>query len=384
MPGLIQDYGGEEIYNIYDSTFNNIKDVKTLKSKTEQALKNNKLDYSKVQLGDIVGIYMPSSNMHEVALKEGTTKNTHIGIVTGFDKDGMPIVEHNIHQSHRKDRADNLSGSLQGKARITTVSRLKESPTVSLLEAPQFETKESRFTLKGIKPNKNMKRFMDSIEGNMDMMQKMFPNADMEEVAKISIGVLKRETNYMTATQSQQKSLKDKTKNKARDLVRAFQGKSDETKSSDLIKFKLSTLSPQERKMLNINTPEDLNTPEVAGRASLYTMAKNYSYFKQLQHQYPELKITDDHIKYLTILSYNQGMNKLEHIGFDKDTGLIRPSELEQIQALSDPKAKIKDISSTNYKYLGKLGEALYRLESGFTPYIASAVKEINNTIVKK
>ena len=177
MPQNIVNHGGQMVYNIYDESFNNIRDISTLKSKTEKALKNNPIDYSTLQVGDIVGIYLPSSNMHTTALKDGTTKNTHIGIVTKFDKDGMPIVEHNIHTSHRVDRADKLTGSLFGKAQIATVTRPRMTGK-SIQELP-FESKPSRFELSEEYQNENINRFMNSMEGAAPIISKLFPQADL-------------------------------------------------------------------------------------------------------------------------------------------------------------------------------------------------------------
>lgn len=90
---------------------------------------------------------MPSSDMHEVALKNGTTKNTHVGYVVGIDKDGIPLVSHNIHTSYRVDRADKLSGSKIGSAFITTVTSPKSS-VVGISEL-EFKSKKSRFQVEG-------------------------------------------------------------------------------------------------------------------------------------------------------------------------------------------------------------------------------------------
>lgn len=389
MPQNIVNHGGEMIYNIYDESFNNVKDVGTLKKKTEKALKENPIDYSTLRLGDIVGIYMPSSNMHSTALRDGSTKNTHVGIVTGFDQDGMPIVEHNIHTSHRKDRADKLSGSLFGRAQIATVSR--PALVGSDIQELPFESKPSRFKLNEDYNNELMQRYMDSMEGAAPIISEIFPDADIEEVMKASIGILKRETNFMTNRVSDQiaRSPIARAKNAVRDAARFVLGRNPEDKSSDLTKFKLSTLNQEERKLLGINELSDLEIPEKAGLASIFTLAKNYDYFKRLQNTYPDLGITDDDILNLTILSYNQGMNKLYHIGFDPSTHEAAPQELETIRSLARRDAKIKDVSSTNYKYLNYLwegaGDALYDIfGSLYTPYVSAGRAAIEDFVELK
>lgn len=390
MPQNIVDHGGQMVYNIYDESFNDVKNVSTLKRKTEKALKENPVDYSMLNIGDIVGIYLPSSNMHDTALKEGTTKNTHVGIVTGFDEDGMPIVEHNIHTSHRRDRADNLTGSLFGKAQIATVSRPKT--TVTSVPELSFKSKPSRFQIDGKYNSSDMQRFMDSMEGAAPVISQIFPEADMDDVMKAAIGVLKRETNFMTNKVSDQvdKSPVARVKEGLKNVVRSKLGKNKETKSSNLTKFKLSTLNADERKLLGIHEASDLENPEKAGLASVFTLAKSYDYFKRLQEEYPQLGITNDDIMNLTILSYNQGMSKLYDIGFDKKTGKKAPEELEAIRRMASKDAKIKDISSTNYKYLKYLtgediAETVYDIfGSPYTPYIAAARSAIEDYVKEK
>lgn len=96
MFGNIKSHDGNVFYNIYDSSFNNVKDKKTLVSKTEEAIKEHPIDYGSLKTGDVVGIYIRTSPSIPDALKEGTTKNTHVGIIEGYDSDGMPMVRHNI------------------------------------------------------------------------------------------------------------------------------------------------------------------------------------------------------------------------------------------------------------------------------------------------
>lgn len=115
MFGNINDRGGDVYYNIYDKSFDDVDTPKQLRKKTEQALKDNKIDYSMLKQGDIVGIYIPSSGAMQSAIDEGYTKNTHVGIVDHIE-DGMPVIRHNINGKARLDKADKLTGSTWGKA----------------------------------------------------------------------------------------------------------------------------------------------------------------------------------------------------------------------------------------------------------------------------
>lgn len=369
MPKNIVDNGGTEIYNIYDSSFSKVKDVDSLKKKTKEAISKNPFDVKTLQVGDIVGIYMPSSNMHETAMREGSTFNTHIGVVTGFNSKGIPIIEHNIHKKHHKDLATNITGSLEGKPQITTVTR----PAYEEMHTPfSTDSVESKYTKKSdVQPFKD---FANSVAGSKELISKVFSNIDAEEVERITLAVQGRETGFMKNRSSDQKGISG-VKESAKKFYRDSIAKKDPmTVSSNLAKTKLSSFTAQERNLLNIHKPSDLEDPKLAGRAAAYLIAKNYDYFVRLKNKYPNLGITMDDVRYLTELSYNQGMRKLKNIGF-KD-GVKAQEELSAIRKMADINAKVKDISATNYSHLGLLGKFIYdTFGKGHTPYISAAEK---------
>lgn len=358
MPQNIINKGGTSIYNIYDKSFNNIKDVDELHRKTKEALNNNPVDYSQIKIGDIIGIYMPSSNMHKVALQDGTTKNTHIGIVTGFDDDGMPIVEHNIHQKVHRDRADNLKGSTKGQAKIATITRPKYI-NEGIHKQLEPDNTESKLYVEGTGSrgvsydNNYTKQFLKAMASTSDKIGQLFPNADMDLLQELAIAVQKTETDFMTNKESDQKpSESSYYKNKLRSLVRSIRGDTDDNKSSDTAKFKLNTLLPYEQDFLGIHSLEDLNDPNKAGIASLYILAKNYDYLSRLSEANPEIGLTKERIANATILSYNQGMNKLQSLGYNPNTGYSDISKLLELDAISKPGSKVDDVTSTNYRFL--------------------------------
>jgi len=187
------------------------------------------------------------------------------------------------------------------------------------------------------------------------------------------LAVQGRETGFMKNKASDQTGF-SKLKNRIKEYYRdEIKKKDPATVSSNLSKMKLSSFDSDEKRMLQLNSPKDLEDPKKAGLAALYLLAKNYQYFYDLQQTYPQLQITNDDITYLTELSYNQGMKKLKHIGFTED-GLPALKELEAIREMAKADAKIKDVSSTNFAHLGKVGEVLYDIfGEGHTPYISAA-----------
>ena len=384
MPQNIVNKGGTMKYNLYDDPrFKEVSTPAQLKQMTIATAKDHPLDYKNIKVGDVVGIYMPSSDMHKVALANGTTKNTHIGYVTGIDKDGMPLISHNIHTSYRTDRADKLTGSKRGTPFITTLTTPKSSVVgVSELE---FPSRESRFKVEG-GIGKDFQQVMNGMEGASDIFQRMFQNINVEDAMRSAIAVQQRETNMGKNRTSDQieKSLLARGKNEIRNLVRQIKGESSESKSSNQMKMKFTSLEPYERKMLGIKSPKDLEDPQKAGVAALYVMCKNMDYFTRLKEQYPDLGLTDEDVESLTMLSYNQGMSKLANIGFRTDSGVAAPAELAYIRKTAAPNAKIYDYTSTNYRHAGTVGRVLYDMFGDpHTPYISSA-KKAKSKIKKK
>lgn len=377
MLGEIENHGGSIIYNVYDDSFNGKFTHSELNRKTEKAIKANKLDYSQLQIGDVVGIYIPSSNAWKTALEDGQTKNTHVGIITGFNKNGVPIVEHNIHGSHKRDLITNISGSAVGKAMVSAVAR----PAYSGSQVSQlhWDPKKSIYTVDEQYSNAQLEEYMNSMAGISEQIQKLYPNVNMEDAQLAALSVLKRETNFMNNKTSDQ-DVVSTAKEYVGNIARSMKGMTDDTKSSNLSKIKLSTLTPTEKQLLGIHTSLDLEDPKKAGAAALMIMTRNMDYLNRLSEQYPDLGITADDIYNASVLSYNQGMNKLATLGFDKKGAA--PQELEILRMLSDPASRIKDVNSTKYKYLGSIGEYLYdQLEEPYVPYIAAANDAVSKYI---
>ena len=374
MPENIVNAGGKEIFNIYKSKqFKNIKSGKELYSVTKNYLNHNNIDYSSLKEGDVVGIFMPSSSHHDDVLKTGTTYNTHIGIIVGFDKNNKPIVEHTVGGRVFRDSIDKIKGSMYGKAQVTVAVR----PNYKQISEIKLDTNaKSKFNVSEKYQNADMENFILGMAQGENSISKIYPDVPMDIIQQIAIAVQKRETNFMTNKVSDQ----GKIQQLENDIVEKIKG--PETKSTNTSKMKLASLSINERAFLGIKTKDDLEDPKKAGLAAELYLAKNYDYFKRLQKEYPELGITDEDIINATILSYNQGMGKLYTLGFDKE-GKANPNQLIELRKLADKDTKIKDVSSTKYRFLGKLGELLYdKLEDPFQPYISSARQAMEENII--
>lgn len=381
MPKNIVNSGGKMLFNLYDSPefSNGVSGVSDLKKKTASALANSNIDLRQLRPGDVVGIYYPESHSYNKAISNGTTYNTHVAIVTGYDSDGMPIVEHNMGGSNKKDRADKLRWG----SKITVAARPKEGRSV---EEYPFKSGESDYYVDKFGENSqpdNLKSYMDSMAGAAPVIGKIYNNADMDAVQRIATGILKRETGYMQNLESERRGL-GAIKEAGEKVVRAARGYGEETKSSDLIKFKLATLSNDERKFIGVTSKEDLDNPEKAGRAVELILAKNYDYFVRYAKQNPHLGMTTQDIEDLTALSYNQGMAKLYN---------ITPSKLEEIRRIASSDEILYDIGATDLgsameaiPALAPVFQALYDLGMGTrsTSYMNSVRKAVKDEIKRR
>jgi hypothetical protein len=171
--------------------------------------------------------------------------------------------------------------------------------------------------------------------------------APKEQVMQDVFGILGLESKFGD-TAPTDADIEDSKKNRAR------LGKEANTSNISIgaAKIKLATLSFKEQKFLDINRGEDLKSMKNSVKAATYLYVKRHNYFDEYAKKNPHLKLTPDDVRLLTILSHNQGTGKLKSFGYN--------SEKTFNQAVSDLRAlkegKIKDVSSTNYKYGKALG----------------------------
>ena len=401
MPLNVGNAGGQVMFNLYDHGFEDVKTPKELKKRTQQRMNQDTFDLGMLRPGDVVGIFFANSKRHQQVLDEGTTYNSHIGIVTGYDKDGMPMIEHNMGGKVLKERAEQLQykpGSTKEPTfGIVTVSRPKGvgiDPYPFEMGKSKYEVQlPEKFEKMATEEGKEkLRTYMDSMAGAAPQIGEIYRNADMDAVQRIAVSVLERETGYMQNTESSRTgkaAQRVKLENWARNKVAPVTA---ERKSSDLTKFKLSTLTPDERVWLGINTPEDLEDPANAGRASLLTLAKNYDYFARYAKENPQLGLTKQDIEDLTALSYNQGMAGLYTVGTAKDesTGerYVVPGKLAAIRAAAASDEVIDDFSATKlgrvakeYPALSGLMKELFNHGAGerSPSYMNSARRAIQN-----
>lgn len=364
MLGNIVKKGGSYIYNIYtDPRMQQARtSVKEMRNLTNQILNEKPLDLKTLKIGDIVGLYNPGSSYQEQANKSGTTYNTHVGIVVGYDKDGTPLIQHNLHrpgiqQAKGSDilteRADRL-----GKRRISAVAR----PAYSPVPGASWNSTESPWKVAKEKDNDNLTLFRNSAAGfGEEYLKNMFPNVDNKMIQKMALEILQRETGMMNNTQSLQRSfstvrnnpnaesVKNFITSNARQLYHRVAGTDPRAVSSDLTKTKLTSFTGEELRFLGLHSPGDLDDPVKAGAAVTYLLSKYNNYFKKYSKEHPELKLTDEDIENATIKAYNSGLSALKSLGYDDKSGEYAPWELEALRRQGDQEGKIYDYAATNW-----------------------------------
>jgi len=101
----ITNHGGEKLFNAYENfgdKFAKAKSPTEIRNLTKDVLASiDKSAFSKLEVGDVVGLYFPGSSHHleakEDANKYGTgTYNTHVGYVADV-RNGIPYIRHNIY-----------------------------------------------------------------------------------------------------------------------------------------------------------------------------------------------------------------------------------------------------------------------------------------------
>lgn len=370
-------HGGEMLFNIYDTQdFENLRSDVALKDATQKYIRNNTLNYNMLNVGDVVGIYVPSSTHHYDVLAKGDTYNTHVGVVVGKDANDQPIIEHTVNGNVYQDPINNIRGSKYGKTVVTAAARprYQHIPNIKLNSSAT-----SNFSLDPQYINSNITQFMEGMAQGAEAISEIYPNVPIDLIQKIALAVQKRETNFMNNRVSDQDRLAQ-----LEDKI-ALKIRGENQKSTNTSKMKLASLTPDERSYLGIRSKADLENPKLAGLAALLYLTKNYDYLQRLQQTYPDLGLTEDDLISGTILSYNQGMGKLYSLGFDTKTGAKAPQELEALRKLSEENALVRDVSSTKYRFFGPVGTlAYYLFEKPSQSYISAALEAMRKYIKSK
>jgi len=388
---MMNQGNSQSVYNIYDEPeFSQVgpqttaQELKEITKNVKARSQTKKSDYA---VGDIVGLYWPNSSYHETTLQNSKTFNTHVGFVSDFDKDGKPIITHNVSGNVLQQPYDQLQ--------TTWISRPKEDIKINKkYNASEYQNIEidenliSNFEKKKERPlttsekdvvSNIMKRSRYNAQSIPEILNSSV-DRDWLEAATFAItgvessaGISQNTPRTVEEASSQDGGLQG--------LAYTIKGKTPSDISLGIGKVKFNSLDSFAKEYFDIASPEDLANDNKATDAVSYLLVKHYELFKNYSQQYPEFGLTDQDVKNMSILAHNQGSNLLLKTGRNN----INPGNpnglYEQIEKLrSLYQGNIKDVSTSKWQHLGALGEFIYDLtnEEGSETYISKSNRYID------
>ena len=385
----------EVIFNIYDeSEFDNMSkemSVSELKAKTNSVKSRKQTKKSDYKVGDIIGIYWPGSEKHEETLKKDSegdylskTYNTHTGFVSDIDEEGTPIITHNVGGNVRQQPYTQLQTAwISRPNKNIKLNRTYEVPELPIPEVASnvilnLEQKWGASIPDSRVPViQNIVARADYNAANIPQMLNSSVDPDWLRAATVAItgvesGVGKDDSTPRTIDQARSR------RGGLTGLAYDYKGKEEKDISLGVGKVKFSTIDNFAKEFFNINSLEDLADDNKSIDVISYRLTKNYELFKDYAKQYPQLGLTDTDIKNMSILSHNQGNNKLLMIGKNNENTLSADKEIEELRKLY--KGTINDVSSTDYRFL-PAGEEIYNtaLWTGFESEAKPYIRKVND-----
>ena len=372
------------VYNIYDQPeFSNVKSTSDIKNATRSVKRRSQTTADMYQVGDIVGIYFPSSTHHSETIGS-KTNNTHVGFVSAIDEKGQPVISHNVGGDLRQDRWDNLvTGWISRPNNVSQVRVKYDAQNWQDVEVP--ESVISNFESKIERPltdqeNSNVIKVIKRVSYNSQTLpEKLGSSVDPEWLKESVTGILGNETALGLNVKRTRKEIADA--DPVRAAAYAVKGVEDEDISLGMGKVKYSSLDPFSKQFFDITSSKDLGDDNKNIDVTTYNMIKHYDMFKNYSSQFPELGLTEDDIRNMSILSHNQGTGKLLKLGRNADFQTVK-QEVRKLRELYDSESN--DISSTNYRYIRSLGNLFGPTAANIADSLGRGLYNLDNTITGK
>jgi len=350
-----------EVYNIYDNpAFDNVKSGSQLVKTTRQVKAKSSTTADMYKTGDIVGIFWPNSSHHGDVLNS-KTHNTHVGFVSGV-KNGVPQITHNVHGDVRTEPYSNLfTGWIQRPNKNVNLQNVKydfkdqEFEDIDNVVNNAEIKKERSFTTS---EKSNIKNTIKRVHSDaINLTEALGSSVDPDWLESATVGILGVETGIgLSVPRSRDdKGVITQAGYKLKDVK-------DEDISLGLSKTKFSQLDDFSKSYFDIKSWKDLGDDKKAAALTTYNLIKHYDTFKDYAQQFPELNLTEDDIRSMSILAHNRGTKKLLTLGRRGAKGTrnyYKGSEedmfFQEVQKLRDMSrvgAYQSDISSTDWKYL--------------------------------
>ena len=434
---MITKGNGTSVFNIFNGDeFNNVTSTSDAKKKSINAYRNNKPTKNQFKEGDVIGlVYEHSSNWDNAyeAQVDGNhfygdkiknnTYNSHVGFVSGFNENGEPIISHNVNGKVYNDVYTNIHGGgvawiarpnaegQTGDRRYNYEENTTEHDNTEHLD--WLGTKNETTYSPEVREIQN--NSINFIKNNVPIIldELEIPiNGDDGEVwfqeAIIGIGMV--ETSLGNSIPDVPEAQNKRRVKQAVDLgINTLTGdKSIPTRigdiftgdftdvttdpndiSSGITKTKLNKVGNGTKSYYNIGAQNISTDHNKALAVTIDNFARNYHILTDYASKNPQLELTEQDIRNMTILSHNRGLLSKNSAGggtganFGQRNDMTIAEQIESLRTLYE--GSMSDMSSTNYRFLPEfIGKPLYDKEfgeDGSETYVSKVNRFINRQV---
>lgn len=291
---LFENYGMHKIWNPYG--------LKKVDAKSKDFIPFPKEKYSELRAGDLIGLDRGSGTIRYGPPKGMTEANSsnieHYGVIIGKTEDGRPIIRHGSEAGknrgfyYEEAIADDGTVSSLGAGRYkiatvyrhpgienNTINRVKNViiPNTQIAEDKANTSSSAEFFLKPItemSQNSPLYSFSgkDSKNITKNNLINLFNNKEKDKELKYKLGLTQQELDNLKPVVygiAGQESNFNNIHSLSRGLKEIIANIRPKSASKGLFQIKYNSLTPEERQVLGVNKPSDLNDDNIAYGAAL-------------------------------------------------------------------------------------------------------------------
>ena len=437
---MITKGNGTSVFNIFNGDeFNNVTSTSDAKKKSVNAYRNNKPTKDQFKEGDVIGLVYENSsnwdNAYEAQVDgnhfygdkiKNNTYNSHVGFVSGFNENGEPIISHNVNGKVYNDVYTNIHGGgvawiarpnaegQTGDRRYDYEENTTEHDNTEHLD--WLGTKNETTYSPEVREIQN--NSINFIKNNVPIIldELEIPiNGDDGEVwfqeAIIGIGMVETSLGNSIPNVSEQQNkrvVKQAVDLGINTLTGGEEDKSIPTRigdiftgdftnvttdpndiSSGITKTKLNKVGNGTKSYYNIGAQNISTDHNKALAVTIDNFARNYHMLTDYASKNPQLELTEQDIRNMTILSHNRGLLSKNSAGggtganFGQRDDMTIAEQIESLRTLYE--GSMSDMSSTNYRFLPEfIGKPLYDKEfgeDGSETYVSKVNRFINRQV---
>lgn len=377
------------VYNIYDNPqFKNVKNTAELKAATNRVKKSSQTTADMYKVGDVVGLYYAPSSHHSETLNS-KTHNTHVGWVQEI-VDGVPIIAHNINGKIYQQPYNQLTTTWIQRPDEKMLAMSEAWKGTPLRYNPATDKKYNvQPIVEGFerKIERKLNPKEKSVVANVINRAHLSANSLVKELKSSADPKWVEQTVFgITGAESAAGLKAPRSKDDMDALRRAghiVKGTDDSDISYGVSKIKYSGLDPFAKEYFQINSYSDLADDNKSVDVTTYNLIKAYETYKDYAEKYPELGLKENDIRNMAVLAHNQGIPSLLKTGrSDKKKFLSPQEEVQALRALYT--GTVKDVTSTNWRHLGDIGQAIFNTIGDASETYISKVNRYANEVYTK